>query len=166
MEIRTYVHLFHILFVGSLFLYVGIQRTAIPSIMYPILLGLGLFIIFSHIYKAYNYMKLGKGYWVNLIHIFYNISKSWLHNVCTSTLIWKLTSTLITQNQRILLQRSIKLLIVLVIYILVELQSQEYKNLLNNFHSFRKLLGVLNQKHKNIDKKCSNKLENFYRMKT
>ncbi len=69
MEIRTYVHLFHILFVGSLFLYVGIQRTAIPSIMYPFLLGLGLFVIFYHIYKAYNYMQLGKGYWVNLIHI-------------------------------------------------------------------------------------------------
>ncbi len=69
MEIRTYVHLFHILFVGSLFLYVGIQRTAISSTMYPFLLGLGLFIIFYHIYKTYNYMKLGKGYWVNLIHI-------------------------------------------------------------------------------------------------
>ena len=69
MELHTYVHLFHILFVGSLFLYVGIQRTSISSIMYPILLGLGLFIIFYHSYKAYNYMKLGKSYWVNLIHI-------------------------------------------------------------------------------------------------
>ena len=69
-NIHTYVHLFHILIVGSLFLYVGIQRTAISSIMYPNLLGLGLIIIFYHIYKVYNYMKLGKGYWVNLIHIF------------------------------------------------------------------------------------------------
>jgi hypothetical protein len=70
MELHTYVHLFHILFVGSLFLYVGIQRTEISSTMYPILLWLGVFIIIYHIYKAYNYMKLGKGYWVNLIHIF------------------------------------------------------------------------------------------------
>ena len=70
MEISTYVHLFHILFVGSLFLYVGIYRTAISSTMYPFLLGLGLIVIFYHIYKTYNYMKLGKGYWVNLIHIF------------------------------------------------------------------------------------------------
>ena len=70
MEISTYVHLFHILFVGSLFLYVGIYRTAISPTMYPFLLGLGLFVIFYHSYKAYNYMKLGKGYWVNLIHIF------------------------------------------------------------------------------------------------
>ena len=70
MELHTYVHLFHILIVGSLFLYVGIQRTSIPTIMYPILLWLGVFIIIYHIYKAYNYMKLGKSYWVNLIHIF------------------------------------------------------------------------------------------------
>lgn len=69
MELRTYVHLFHILIVGSLFLYVGINRTSIPTIMYPILLGLGVIIIFYHSYKAYNYMKLGKSYWVNLIHI-------------------------------------------------------------------------------------------------
>jgi hypothetical protein len=70
MEIETYVHLFHILLVGSLFLYVGIKRTLIPAQMYPILLGLGVIIIFYHIYKVYNYIKLGKGYWVNLIHIF------------------------------------------------------------------------------------------------
>ena len=70
MEIETYVHLFHILIVGSLFLYVGITRNKIPEIMYPILLGLGLIIIFYHCFKVYNYIKLGKGYWVNLIHIF------------------------------------------------------------------------------------------------
>ena len=70
MEIETYVHLFHILIVGSLFLYVGIYRTLIPAFMYPFLLGLGLIIIFYHIFKVYNYIKLGKGYWVNLIHIF------------------------------------------------------------------------------------------------
>jgi hypothetical protein len=70
MEIETYVHLFHILIVGFLFLYVGITRNKIPSLMYPILLGLGLIIIFYHCFKVYNYIKLGKGYWVNLIHIF------------------------------------------------------------------------------------------------
>ena len=70
MEISTYVHLFHILIVGSLFLYVGIKKTLIPDTMYPILLGLGLIIIFYHCFKVYNYIKLGKSYWVNLIHIF------------------------------------------------------------------------------------------------
>jgi hypothetical protein len=70
MEIETYVHLFHILIVGSLFLYVGRYKTLIPETMYPILLGLGLIIIFYHCFKVYNYIKLGKSYWVNLIHIF------------------------------------------------------------------------------------------------
>lgn len=70
MEKETYVHLFHILIVGSLFLYVGRYKTLIPTTMYPILLGLGLIIIFYHCFKVYNYIKLGKSYWVNLIHIF------------------------------------------------------------------------------------------------
>jgi hypothetical protein len=70
MELTTYVHLFHILFVGSLFIYVGIYRTDIPSLMYPFLLGLGLIVTLYHSFKIYNYIKQGKGYWVNLIHVF------------------------------------------------------------------------------------------------
>ena len=69
MEKESYVHLFHMLVVGSLFLYVGKYKTLIPAFMYSILLGLGLVIIFYHCFKVYNYIKLGKGYWVNLIHI-------------------------------------------------------------------------------------------------
>jgi hypothetical protein len=69
MELRVYVHLFHILFVGFLFLYVGIYRNKISTIMYPILLSLGLIIIFYHSFKLYSYMMQGKGYWVSLIHI-------------------------------------------------------------------------------------------------
>ena len=63
------VHLFHILIVGSLFLYVGIERTNIPSFMFPLLLGLGVIVILYHMFKVYTYMKQGRGYWVNLIHI-------------------------------------------------------------------------------------------------
>jgi len=69
MNIEILVHLFHILIVGTLFLYVGITRDKIPSLMFPILLALGVIILVYHIYKAYNYMKAGKPYWVNLIHI-------------------------------------------------------------------------------------------------
>jgi hypothetical protein len=64
------VHLFHILIVGGLFLYVGSQRDKIPAFMYPILLTLGSIISLYHIYKAYKYMKAKKPYWINLIHIF------------------------------------------------------------------------------------------------
>ena len=70
MEASSFVHLFHIIIVGSLFLYVGIYRTEIPKFMYYILLSLGLIIIFYHIYKAYNYLNQSKPIWVNLIHIF------------------------------------------------------------------------------------------------
>ena len=69
MNSEIIVHLFHILIVGSLFIYVGIIREKIPSILFPILIVLGAVMIVYHIYKAYNYMKLNKPYWVNLIHI-------------------------------------------------------------------------------------------------
>ena len=45
MEASTFVHLFHILIVGGLFLYVGIVKTDIPKPMYIFLLVLGIIII-------------------------------------------------------------------------------------------------------------------------
>ena len=69
MNTEQIVHLFHILIVGTLFLYVGIIREKIPKLLFPVLLILGVIIIVYHIYKAYNYMKVDKPYWVNLIHI-------------------------------------------------------------------------------------------------
>ena len=69
MNTSSLVHLFHILIVGGLFLYVGIERTNIPTFMFPLLLGLGVIIILYHMFKVYTYMKQGRGYWVNLIHI-------------------------------------------------------------------------------------------------
>jgi len=69
MNTETLVHLFHILIVGTLFLYVGIKRDKIPTYLYPFLLGLGVVIILYHIYKVYGYIKADKPYWVNLIHI-------------------------------------------------------------------------------------------------
>jgi hypothetical protein len=69
MNPEALVHLFHIIIVGGLFLYVGIYKTNIPKTMNPVLLGLGLVIILYHMFKVYTYIKQGKGYWVNLIHI-------------------------------------------------------------------------------------------------
>ena len=65
-----FVHLFHIIIVGSLFLYVGIKNTSIPSVFYPILLALGIIIVLYHTFKAYKKLKDGKNPWVNYIHIF------------------------------------------------------------------------------------------------
>jgi hypothetical protein len=65
---HTIIHLFHILLVGPLFLYVGIKRETIPKLMFPFLLVLGAFITLYHIYLAYNKLKLGQSAWVNYIH--------------------------------------------------------------------------------------------------
>ena len=70
MNINFLVHLFHILIVGGLFIYVGINRDKISKTLFSILFVLGIVIILYHLYKTYNYIKEGKPYWVNLIHIF------------------------------------------------------------------------------------------------
>jgi hypothetical protein len=67
-DAHTIIHLFHIFIVGPLFLYVGIEATNNPKIMYPILLGLGAFLIAYHAYLAYNRIMDGKSAWVNYIH--------------------------------------------------------------------------------------------------
>jgi hypothetical protein len=65
-----YVHLFHILIVGTLFLYVGIKSTNTPAFMHPILLGLGIVIVFYHMYKTYLKISTDRNPWINLFHIF------------------------------------------------------------------------------------------------
>ena len=65
---HTIIHLFHILLVGPLFIYVGIKRETIPKLMFPFLLVLGAFITVYHMYLAYNKFKQGQSAWVNYIH--------------------------------------------------------------------------------------------------
>lgn len=69
MNYRKLINLFHIIFVGSLFLYVGIKRENIYNPLYNILFYLGIFIIIYHLYKVYVYLSQGKKIWINLIHI-------------------------------------------------------------------------------------------------
>lgn len=70
MNAQSLVHLFHILIVGGLFLYVGINRGKIYKPLFKALLFLGFIIISYHLYKIYGYLNSGKGIWVNLIHVF------------------------------------------------------------------------------------------------
>jgi hypothetical protein len=69
MEASSFVHIFHILVVGILFLYVGITKTNIPKPMYTLLLLLGITIILYHIFKVYKKLLEGKNPWINYIHI-------------------------------------------------------------------------------------------------
>ena len=66
----TFVHLFHILLVGGLFLYVGITKLDIPKFMYSILVTLGIIIILYHGFKIYKKLGAGMNPWVNYIHLF------------------------------------------------------------------------------------------------
>jgi hypothetical protein len=70
MNIHTFVHLFHILIVGGLFLYVGINREKINSWLFQLLFYLGIFIVLYHLYKIYGYLNTGKGIFINLFHVF------------------------------------------------------------------------------------------------
>jgi len=67
---QVLVHLFHIIFVGSLFLYVGIRGDKTPLLIFPFLKYLGIFIILYHSYKAYVKISNGKSAWINYFHIF------------------------------------------------------------------------------------------------
>ena len=70
MNASLFVHLFHILIVGGLFLYVGIVKSNIPAFMYSILITLGIIIILYHIFKVSKKLTTGMNPWVNYIHIF------------------------------------------------------------------------------------------------
>jgi len=65
-----FIHLFHILIIGSLFLYVGITKSNIPNFMYSFLTILGAIIILYHCFKVYKKLKAGMNPWINYIHIF------------------------------------------------------------------------------------------------
>jgi len=66
-----FVHLFHIIFVGILFLYVSINQLKTPAFIFPLLKYLGIIIILYHCYKSYLKIIDNKSAWVNYIHIFF-----------------------------------------------------------------------------------------------
>lgn len=66
-----YIHLIHIIIIGSLLLYVGIKGKTMPSFMYPTLLVIGILILTAHGYSVISkYGQKNSGLWVNLFHIF------------------------------------------------------------------------------------------------
>ena len=65
------VHLFHILIIGTFFLYVGIRKDKIPPFLFPVMLALGAIVIVYHLYKIYLKARKREGYWVNLIHVLF-----------------------------------------------------------------------------------------------
>ena len=70
MDYYAFVRTFHVLIIGTLFLYVGINREKIYKPLFNILLILGILVVFYHLYEIYEQLNAGKGIWVNLIHVF------------------------------------------------------------------------------------------------
>lgn len=72
MDKHSIINLFHIVFLVPLFLYVGIQKTETNSVVFNILLSLGIIVFLYHSYKAYNrYVSGSSLLWINLLHAFY-----------------------------------------------------------------------------------------------
>ena len=63
------LHLFHLLGVVPFFLYITVVRSAMPEVMFYVLIALGLFIVLYHSYKGIKKYMAGSTYWwVNLVH--------------------------------------------------------------------------------------------------
>jgi hypothetical protein len=67
MDKSKWVNIFHILFVGTIFLYIGINREKTFKKVFDIIFYLGIIIIIFHIYKYL--LKDNNKKWVNIIHI-------------------------------------------------------------------------------------------------
>jgi hypothetical protein len=69
MDTHILLALFHILAVVPFFMYVGLQRSATPPIVYTVLLSLGVILTLYHGYKAWiRYAAASPYLYVNLIH--------------------------------------------------------------------------------------------------
>jgi succinate dehydrogenase hydrophobic anchor subunit len=62
--------LIHVLGIGPLFIYVGLQRDQLPDYMFQLLGVLGLLLLVYHSYRAFILLQENKSAWVNWIHIF------------------------------------------------------------------------------------------------
>ncbi len=69
MDSHRLTYIFHLVFVAPLFLWVGLQRDAVPEFVYVILGVLAAGIAMYHGYAAYTKLAAGKSAWVNWIHL-------------------------------------------------------------------------------------------------
>lgn len=66
---NIFVHLFHIIIVGGLFLYVGINRLSSSKYILNLLFIMGIIILFYHSYKIYIKLNKNMNPWVNFFHV-------------------------------------------------------------------------------------------------
>ena len=69
MESHLILNLFHVLFVGPFFIWVGIAKSSLPFYVFYAVLALGILVTFYHGYKAFvRLQKKSPLIWINLIH--------------------------------------------------------------------------------------------------
>lgn len=62
--------IFHVIFVAPLFLAIGILRTSLPPMIFPVILGLGVVLFLYQGYKLVTRLLAGSGgAWINAIHV-------------------------------------------------------------------------------------------------
>jgi hypothetical protein len=69
MDSHILLYIFHLAVVAPLFLYVGLQRDAVPDFVFTILGVMAASIALYHGYSAYKKLSAGKSAWVNWIHL-------------------------------------------------------------------------------------------------
>ena len=68
--------LIHVLGIGPLFLYIGIQRDQVPEYIFQFLGIVGLLILIYHSVRAFAALQENKSAWINWIHIFSDCTAS------------------------------------------------------------------------------------------
>ena len=58
MQDYSYIYWMHILFVGPLFIYLGLMKQNTPDAVYYFILALGFIVIAYHSYKLYKYNQM------------------------------------------------------------------------------------------------------------
>ena len=64
-----FLHLFHIIIIGSLLIYVGIKKNTLSPTFYYGLLILGIYVFLYHGFKVYSKIVNKINPWINIIHI-------------------------------------------------------------------------------------------------
>lgn len=60
MQDYSYIYWIHILFVGPLFIYLGVAKQNVPDIIFNSLIVMGIIVSIYHGYKLYNYYQIKK----------------------------------------------------------------------------------------------------------
>lgn len=72
MDYHILISIFHIFIVVPFFLYIGLQRSALPAGVYEVCFGLGMVVLLYHAYRSYiRILASSPNAWRNLLHVLF-----------------------------------------------------------------------------------------------